>query len=215
MAERFPPGSYDFESIRYASDLDQNSHDADVNRDDKSISNGSLSPTETLKRTSKAKEAIITVVARNPGSLTGKLNIQMEIWELIVTTMRLLKKRVVYPRDEEKGDFKPRSPVSSVATTMNTTATTINHVEAELIEQYELGVYITLVALRDGSRDLNRVRFRYNDESYTKSNDDYTANEIDDPGMIFNLVYAFSLNVDTIKRLKVHVYIISVPFSST
>ncbi|CAI0396075.1 unnamed protein product [Linum tenue] len=34
-----------------------------------------------------------------------------------------------------------------------------NHVEAEWIEQYEPGVYITLVALRDGTRDLKRVRF--------------------------------------------------------
>lgn len=36
-----------------------------------------------------------------------------------------------------------------------------NQVEAEWIEQYEPGVYITLVALRDGTRDLKRVRFRY------------------------------------------------------
>lgn len=36
-----------------------------------------------------------------------------------------------------------------------------DHVEAEWIEQYEPGVYITLVALRDGTRDLKRVRFRY------------------------------------------------------
>ncbi|KAL5560374.1 hypothetical protein UlMin_036585 [Ulmus minor] len=34
-----------------------------------------------------------------------------------------------------------------------------NQVEAEWIEQYEPGVYITLVALRDGARDLKRVRF--------------------------------------------------------
>ncbi|KAK4745179.1 hypothetical protein SAY87_011491 [Trapa incisa] len=32
-------------------------------------------------------------------------------------------------------------------------------VEAEWIEQYEPGVYITLMALRDGTRDLKRVRF--------------------------------------------------------
>ncbi|KAJ3683131.1 hypothetical protein LUZ60_013358 [Juncus effusus] len=32
-------------------------------------------------------------------------------------------------------------------------------VEAEWIEQYEPGVYITLTALRDGTRDLKRVRF--------------------------------------------------------
>ncbi|KAK9740868.1 hypothetical protein RND81_03G066800 [Saponaria officinalis] len=34
-----------------------------------------------------------------------------------------------------------------------------SQVEAEWIEQYEPGVYITLVALRDGTRDLKRVRF--------------------------------------------------------
>lgn len=33
-------------------------------------------------------------------------------------------------------------------------------VEAEWIEQFEPGVYITLVTLRDGTRDLKRVRFR-------------------------------------------------------
>lgn len=36
-----------------------------------------------------------------------------------------------------------------------------NQVEAEWIEQDEPGVYITLVALPDGTRDLKRVRFRY------------------------------------------------------
>ncbi|XP_058769865.1 PH, RCC1 and FYVE domains-containing protein 1-like [Vicia villosa] len=34
-----------------------------------------------------------------------------------------------------------------------------NQVDAEWIEQYEPGVYITLVAMRDGTRDLRRVRF--------------------------------------------------------
>ncbi|XP_004496492.1 PH, RCC1 and FYVE domains-containing protein 1 [Cicer arietinum] len=34
-----------------------------------------------------------------------------------------------------------------------------NQVEAEWIEQYEPGVYITLTAMRDGTRDLKRVRF--------------------------------------------------------
>ncbi|KAK4253130.1 hypothetical protein QN277_010946 [Acacia crassicarpa] len=34
-----------------------------------------------------------------------------------------------------------------------------NQIEAEWIEQYEPGVYITLMALSDGTRDLKRVRF--------------------------------------------------------
>ncbi|XP_073059535.1 PH, RCC1 and FYVE domains-containing protein 1-like isoform X2 [Primulina eburnea] len=36
-----------------------------------------------------------------------------------------------------------------------------SQIEAEWIEQYEPGVYITLVAVRDGTRDLKRVRFRF------------------------------------------------------
>lgn len=53
-----------------------------------------------------------------------------------------------YVQTTENGS-KPRSPTS-----------TVNQVEAEWIEQYEPGVYITLTALRDGTRDLKRVRFR-------------------------------------------------------
>lgn len=37
---------------------------------------------------------------------------------------------------------------------------TSNQVGAEWIEQYESGVYITLSALHDGTRDIKRVRFR-------------------------------------------------------
>lgn len=44
--------------------------------------------------------------------------------------------------------------------------TAVNQVEAEWIEQCEPGVYITLVALRDGTRDLKRVRFRYLRKKY-------------------------------------------------
>ncbi|GAB4845122.1 PH, RCC1 and FYVE domains-containing protein 1 [Ancistrocladus abbreviatus] len=54
------------------------------------------------------------------------------------------------PRDGEDG-----TKFKNSATPPNTS----NHVEAEWIEQYEPGVYITLIALRDGTRDLKRVRF--------------------------------------------------------
>ena len=47
-------------------------------------------------------------------------------------------------------DYKSQSAVSIPS----------NQVQAEWIEQYEPGVYITLTTLRDGTRDLKRVRFR-------------------------------------------------------
>ncbi|WOL02321.1 E3 ubiquitin-protein ligase [Canna indica] len=56
-------------------------------------------------------------------------------------------KEIERPQNLEKV-YKSRSPISSS-----------NQVDAEWIEQYEPGVYITLVALRDGTRDLKRVRF--------------------------------------------------------
>lgn len=58
-------------------------------------------------------------------------------------------KEIEQPQNVEKV-YKSRSPISSN-----------NHADAEWIEQYEPGVYITLIALRDGTRDLKRVRFRY------------------------------------------------------
>jgi hypothetical protein len=45
-------------------------------------------------------------------------------------------------------------------TSRSTVSLPSNHVQAEWIEQYEPGVYITLMTLRDGTRDLKRVRFR-------------------------------------------------------
>ncbi|KAH9691652.1 Regulator of chromosome condensation (RCC1) family with FYVE zinc finger domain-containing protein [Citrus sinensis] len=54
------------------------------------------------------------------------------------------------PLQDSENGTRPRSPALSVSS---------HQVEAEWIEQYEPGVYITLVALRDGTRDLKRVRF--------------------------------------------------------
>ncbi|KAM7256727.1 hypothetical protein ACFE04_012468 [Oxalis oulophora] len=52
----------------------------------------------------------------------------------------------------QDGENGPRSQNPSVVANGNP-------VEAEWIEQYEPGVYITLLALQDGTRDLKRVRF--------------------------------------------------------
>ncbi|RLM73899.1 hypothetical protein C2845_PM15G26980 [Panicum miliaceum] len=44
--------------------------------------------------------------------------------------------------------------------TMRSSGSSNNQVEAEWIEQYEPGVYLTLVSLLDGTKELKRVRFR-------------------------------------------------------
>jgi hypothetical protein len=35
------------------------------------------------------------------------------------------------------------------------------HIEVQLIEQFEPGVYVTLIQLKDGTKVFKRVRFRY------------------------------------------------------
>jgi len=54
------------------------------------------------------------------------------------------------PLRNTDNSFRSRLPTSAA-----------NQIESEWIEQYEPGVYITLMALHDGTRELKRVWFRY------------------------------------------------------
>ncbi|KAI3513588.1 hypothetical protein L1887_20924 [Cichorium endivia] len=134
MAERLPAGSYDFESIRLANGLDQNDvHFA--NGEDNPISNGGSGPTDSIP---------------SPESMSSNLNDEYPNGARVQTGINNHVTEAIESKDsvDENNGFK--SPVDTTAT---------NQVEAEWIEQYEPGVYITLVALRDGTRDLKRVRF--------------------------------------------------------
>lgn len=80
--------------------------------------------------------------------------------------MHLVSKDILSAQEDGNNSLSP--PPVPVPVPSETTATATaggsnqqQQVEAEWIEQYEPGVYITLVALRDGTRDLKRVRFRY------------------------------------------------------
>ncbi|KAJ0618715.1 putative regulator of chromosome condensation 1/beta-lactamase-inhibitor protein II [Helianthus annuus] len=144
MAERLPPGSYDFESMMSANSLEQNGviQSSDVNGYTGSISNGSLGPTKTLTGAKETEETV-----RDP--YPNGVRIQSG------TRNHVENNDPAPPENEDNNDnYNPSSPASSV-----TTATTTHHVDAEWIEQYEPGVYITLTALGDGTRDLKRVRF--------------------------------------------------------
>ncbi|CAH1443152.1 unnamed protein product [Lactuca virosa] len=150
MAERLPAGSYDFESIRVksASVLEQNGvHYLDANGEE-DIS----TPNDNSRRI--------------PDSLTSnKVENEYPNGAMHVTEEAVESKDLLSPQEDGNNSLKPRSPVP-VSVPSETTATATaggsnqqQQVEAEWIEQYEPGVYITLVALRDGTRDLKRVRF--------------------------------------------------------
>ncbi|KAF8725607.1 hypothetical protein HU200_020147 [Digitaria exilis] len=69
--------------------------------------------------------------------------------EMLTTASRMDDSMSMDARSLQNGEdgYKPRGTIPS------------NQVQAEWIEQYEPGVYITLTTLRDGTRDLKRVRF--------------------------------------------------------
>ncbi|KAI3821486.1 hypothetical protein L1987_09054 [Smallanthus sonchifolius] len=146
MSERLPPGEYGYKSMMSANG-EQNGvlHYADVNGDTDSISNGSLGPAETLTRTAEPEQPMRYAEYPNGARVQSG-------------TRNFVENNDPAPPETEENNnntYRPSSPVTSI-----TTATTTHHVEAEWIEQYETGVYITLVTLRDGTRDLKRVRFR-------------------------------------------------------
>ncbi|XP_071696120.1 PH, RCC1 and FYVE domains-containing protein 1-like [Rutidosis leptorrhynchoides] len=158
MAERLPPGSYDVDSIKIPDGLESN---CDTNRDNQSKTsnlvnsypispmdpsstsiNETMGPTETKEpmKISNGNEGYSDARSFNDGELTQG--------------SKYLSDNVSLQEGGNNG-FRPRTPTSN----SNNTYDAPDQVEAEWIEQYEPGVYITLVALRDGTRDLKRVRF--------------------------------------------------------
>ncbi|XP_076898933.1 PH, RCC1 and FYVE domains-containing protein 1-like [Bidens hawaiensis] len=160
IAERLPPGSYDLDSIKIPNGLDSISiiQNPDTNGDNLSKPNlpispldtsSTLDPTETFAGFTEPNEST-RVSNENDNysdarSLNGSAGVDMG------------NKYLLGSQEGDNNGFKTRSPALNSGN--NNTYNAPDQVEAEWIEQYEPGVYITLVALRDGTRDLKRVRF--------------------------------------------------------
>lgn len=174
MAERLPPGSYDLDSIKLPNGLDSNSmlHNPDTSEENQIITpmdtissiNETSGPTESFAgftesvRTSNGNDG-----DSDARSLNGTTGAVVEMGN------KYLPDHAPPSQEAENNGFKSRNPASNSNNNNhhnnnnnnNNTYNATDQVEAEWIEQYEPGVYITLVALRDGTRDLKRVRFRY------------------------------------------------------
>ncbi|MQL96978.1 hypothetical protein Taro_029664 [Colocasia esculenta] len=175
MAEKLPLGVYDSDSTRpmylsngtepyaiYNTNLNgeqqlkneiNGSHLPSLSTINSSIINGTSGPTEVHIYAPETMEMNEPSQNHRTVNSTGREEQEMAHFRSnggVVTSSRA---EVVDKKDSEglqNGIVpKARSPPSA-----NT-----HQVEAEWIEQYEPGVYITLVALQDGTRDLRRVRF--------------------------------------------------------
>ncbi|KAJ1273568.1 hypothetical protein BS78_06G291700 [Paspalum vaginatum] len=63
------------------------------------------------------------------------------------------------PDDRDRREMTDRFQINLQNLNTRNSGSPNNQVEAEWIEQYEPGVYLTLVSLRDGTKELKRVRF--------------------------------------------------------
>ncbi|KAK9757431.1 hypothetical protein RND81_01G162400 [Saponaria officinalis] len=175
MAERLPPGAYNTDKLhQLPNGLNSNgSHFPDANEEhpsrpnatngsnvasstgDRAMSNeaqGLLqSPRESYKLDENSHLSNIRDDQLNSklSSATGGL----QSFGSFVSDSDVSEARISESTQDGQNSSRPRSPIPVGNNNNN------NQVEAEWIEQYEPGVYITLVALRDGTRDLKRVRF--------------------------------------------------------
>uniref|UniRef100_A0A1J3IEE8 Ultraviolet-B receptor UVR8 n=1 Tax=Noccaea caerulescens TaxID=107243 RepID=A0A1J3IEE8_NOCCA len=134
IAELLPPGAYEAETTRTANLLngfEQNGFHFASN------ANGQQRPS----RSDSMSDTSLGSPWRNTDASIGRDELQSD-------GVRISN------GFSEDGDTTRRNSRTSAASTSNA-----SQVEAEWIEQYEPGVYITLLALGDGTRDLKRVRF--------------------------------------------------------
>ena len=176
LSERLPPGAYDAENIRPAylpNGLEPNGiRYPDLNGEHhtraESISGSSLASigleSSLMNRTDGTLPGSYGAnhYQQNRGSVTSNgtddyPNVKLPNGSgMIQPSSSTVSDTVDGGRDS--GDFQDDE--SGLRSRNAIVPANSNQVEAEWIEQYEPGVYITLVALRDGTRDLKRVRFR-------------------------------------------------------
>ncbi|XP_010530240.1 PREDICTED: uncharacterized protein LOC104806852 isoform X2 [Tarenaya hassleriana] len=141
MAERLPPGSYEAETAHLLNGFEQNGFHFDDANGQRPSQSDSISGDSSLASPLAASTASLnrfwpnSLSPRNDGIRTSN-----GFSGGIESNQPLPFQDSVKARNVESEASAPQ-------------------VEAEWIEQYEPGIYITLVALRDGTRDLKRVRF--------------------------------------------------------
>ncbi|XVE60155.1 hypothetical protein DITRI_Ditri05aG0105000 [Diplodiscus trichospermus] len=166
MAERLPPGVYDSENIsptylpnslepngvhypesngegHLRSDSIGGSFLASPTAMDSTTINGTHSPAKLLREPTGANGRDDHWDSRLPNGSGGFQAVSSSVSEAV--------------EERESGSFGEGE--NGMKSRNSALVANGNQVEAEWIEQYEPGVYITLVALRDGTRDLKRVRF--------------------------------------------------------
>ncbi|XP_031284674.1 PH, RCC1 and FYVE domains-containing protein 1-like [Pistacia vera] len=166
MAEKLPPGAYDSESMKPAylpNGLDSNGvHYSDANEErhsrSDSVSSSILGFPTGIDAITYNGSGNLAHLLREPTGANGRDDHQDTRLPNGSGGVYASSSRMSESEDgKDSGSFQDGE--NGMNSRNSAMAVNGNQVEAEWIEQYEPGVYITLVALRDGTRDLKRVRF--------------------------------------------------------
>ncbi|KAJ6817262.1 E3 ubiquitin-protein ligase HERC2 [Iris pallida] len=177
MAERLPAGAYESEELRPA--YLQNGNEPHLRHTNMNgehqLTVESMSPNIPLSSTAYStnpngisNESIASADARNINGMGtilqtyGVVNSHQTQDKLNTREHKGSGDRITSSGRIEDLDGRERQHLhngENGSKSRNPSSANNNQVEAEWIEQYEPGVYITLMALRDGTRDLKRVRF--------------------------------------------------------
>lgn len=165
MADRLPPGTYDSKCTAALEDNGiHHSRYSDSNSETHSRSN-SITAASLLASSSSGIDSTISNGIHGYNARIARVSPPTSSGASDCSEIRRLQMGEKghcssTPDGSELGDGDSNSVrSSSVASAAGDSGRIL--VEAEWIEQYEPGVYITLMALQDGTRDLKRVRFRY------------------------------------------------------
>ncbi|KAL8515095.1 hypothetical protein ACS0TY_013980 [Phlomoides rotata] len=181
MAERLPPGAYDPESLKLiylpnglesngihypGANGERNSRSDEINDSylgsqpvkDSGLQNTTQGPSELLRDTLGSNENSLDAQGLERASPNGTFDRSDTRLSNGGGNTQSYRSSVSESLDGK--DSEPNRDSESGLKSRNTVVPgNASQIEAEWIEQYEPGVYITLVALRDGTRDLKRVRF--------------------------------------------------------
>ncbi|KAK3030363.1 hypothetical protein RJ639_038319, partial [Escallonia herrerae] len=169
MAERLPPGVYDTDAIRQAyipNGLEPNGfHFPDANGErhsESDLNSRTRMETASVNGSHTSTELLRDPAVRNDinghNQSQGRDDTQNVVLPNVGGGIRYGSSSML-EAGQNKDSGPPQDGESGMKTGDSALPANANQVEAEWIEQYEPGVYITLVALRDGTRDLKRVRF--------------------------------------------------------
>ncbi|KAF3783410.1 putative E3 ubiquitin-protein ligase [Nymphaea thermarum] len=170
IAEKIPPGAYCCDDIRpiflpdtVEANSTRHSDAKEVNHHVNYVNHGtrieSLTSTGFQRGLNFSGDDQLETTTRNSLTQDPKLHQASGEWGLANSVMQSGEEKLSPANGSAENSGTESETVQSRQNGTGLLLDSNNQVESERVEQYEPGVYITLLTLRDGTKDIKRVRF--------------------------------------------------------